>query len=418
MSYPRELLEDDLGGLLAPAAQPRSRFAALGQLLGGGIDREGAFLKGQLQSARTQEAIDRARLARSNVGINQVELDALTRLSTERPDVTSANYNPLDLILGKRGSDFAAASQGLLHNQEFDNREVLASPLGDALSRQAASDSIKGEFQPYRPVGEGTYYDTLNPDAGLSTTPVGQSGISLRTQQQATSRQEELLKQDQREHPEKFRNNTYGGLPPPPRYYRYKADGSGDVEFIPGGPADPGNPRNRVRPTADQSNAAGYYDRMVESEKLIGNFAPSYKDFVAFNYVLDGGPTTAAIAQQITSDEGQSYYQAAADWVRAKLRKESGAAIGEREMLQEIRTYFPLPGEGPEIIAQKAAARATAVNAIRRTGAPALALPTPPAAPSEPRSFASEAEAEAAAASGALKAGQKITINGVTGTWQ
>jgi hypothetical protein len=43
--------------------------------------------------------------------------------------------------------------------------------------------------------------------------------------------------------------------------------------------------------------------------------------------------------------------------VRAKLRKESGAVIGPEEMAAEIQTYFPMPGEGQETIAQKAEAR-------------------------------------------------------------
>ena len=57
------------------------------------------------------------------------------------------------------------------------------------------------------------------------------------------------------------------------------------------------------------------------------------------------------------SPKGQKYYQAAADWVRAKLRKESGATIPPDEMAQEIKTYFPIPGDYKETIRQKAAAR-------------------------------------------------------------
>ena len=57
------------------------------------------------------------------------------------------------------------------------------------------------------------------------------------------------------------------------------------------------------------------------------------------------------------NNDQQQLYQAQRDWVRAKLRKESGAVIGEEEMAEEIRTYFPQPGENAELRKQKQKAR-------------------------------------------------------------
>jgi len=51
------------------------------------------------------------------------------------------------------------------------------------------------------------------------------------------------------------------------------------------------------------------------------------------------------------------YLQAADAWIRAKLRKESGAAIGEKEMEQEYATFFPQLNDTPETIAEKARQR-------------------------------------------------------------
>jgi len=51
------------------------------------------------------------------------------------------------------------------------------------------------------------------------------------------------------------------------------------------------------------------------------------------------------------------YLQAADAWIRAKLRKESGAAIGEKEMEQEYATFFPQLNDTSETIAEKARQR-------------------------------------------------------------
>ena len=51
------------------------------------------------------------------------------------------------------------------------------------------------------------------------------------------------------------------------------------------------------------------------------------------------------------------YLQAADAWIRAKLRDESGAAIGEKEMEQEYATFFPQLNDTPETIAEKARQR-------------------------------------------------------------
>jgi hypothetical protein len=68
---------------------------------------------------------------------------------------------------------------------------------------------------------------------------------------------------------------------------------------------------------------------------------------------------------KITSTEQQQYRQAQENWVRANLRKESGAVIGAEEMDAEIRTYFPQPGESTETIAQKNIARQVTQEAMK-----------------------------------------------------
>lgn len=119
--------------------------------------------------------------------------------------------------------------------------------------------------------------------------------------------------------------------------------------------------------TEGERNAAGYLMRMTEASKLLDEFegrgAATYKTQAAGAVPLVGG----AIRRAVMTPEQQQYLQAQEDWVRAKLRKESGASIATDEMDREIETYFPMPGEGKEVIAQKRKARATANAAMRQS---------------------------------------------------
>lgn len=119
--------------------------------------------------------------------------------------------------------------------------------------------------------------------------------------------------------------------------------------------------------TEGERNAAGYLMRMTEASKLLDQFegsgAATYGTQAAAAVPFVGG----AIRRAVMTPEQQQYRQAQEDWVRAKLRKESGASIATDEMDREIETYFPMPGEGKEVIAQKRKARATANAAMRQS---------------------------------------------------
>lgn len=119
-------------------------------------------------------------------------------------------------------------------------------------------------------------------------------------------------------------------------------------------------------PTEAERLATGFADRMAAQsgafEKIGEKGYPSTLTGVA--------PETGFgqwVQRQVQSPEQQRYMYAAMDWIRAKLRKESGAAIGEKEMADEWRTYFPVPGDTPEAIADKARARAQAELGMRQT---------------------------------------------------
>jgi hypothetical protein len=123
-----------------------------------------------------------------------------------------------------------------------------------------------------------------------------------------------------------------------------------------------------AKATEGERVSANYLGRMEASEQLLGNYVPGVKDYTAARIVMQGGPVAASAANSALSVEGQQYYQAAADWVRAKLRKESGAVISPQEMEQEIKTYFPVPGDSQQVIEQKRQARQQAMDGMRLMG--------------------------------------------------
>lgn len=145
-------------------------------------------------------------------------------------------------------------------------------------------------------------------------------------------------------------------IPKPEAGYMYKnpTNPQEGVVPIPGGSKEQG--------TGEQNKAAGFTNRMVTSEhRMMGVTSSGYNPT---NPVDAYGQKIPGIGNYIMSTEGQTYRQAQEDWVRAKLRKESGAVIGEEEMANEIKTYFPQPGDRPEVVAAKQKARVEAIRGV------------------------------------------------------
>ncbi len=110
--------------------------------------------------------------------------------------------------------------------------------------------------------------------------------------------------------------------------------------------------------TEGQASSSGYLLRMNEAEKILTPIELAGKQPGYMSAATGAIPFVGSTVQNVTSGpETQMYRQAQADWVRAKLRKESGAVIGENEMADEIRTYFPQPGDSKELIEQKRQSR-------------------------------------------------------------
>ena len=130
--------------------------------------------------------------------------------------------------------------------------------------------------------------------------------------------------------------------------------------------------------TESQSNAFGFAQRM---ERVNGILAPleAAGSYPGVGSAVAGSiPLVGGIAQRtVQNADVQRYQQAANDWIRAKLRKESGAAIGVDEARQEYATYFPMPNDSAAVIDQKREARILATDAMKTSAGKTYTSPAP-----------------------------------------
>jgi hypothetical protein len=144
----------------------------------------------------------------------------------------------------------------------------------------------------------------------------------------------------------------------------------------PSAPANPFSTGGKF--TGDQAKAAGFTDRMLQSEGILTgvNGQPGVQDQgtslkqAAIDKLRTPGIDIVPEAARnwLHSVEYQKYEQAKRDFVNAQLRRESGAAISQGEFTSAEKQYFPVPGDSPEVIKQKSANRRAAVEAMGREG--------------------------------------------------
>ena len=147
--------------------------------------------------------------------------------------------------------------------------------------------------------------------------------------------------------------------PPAPSGYYYvnPQQPQAGLAAIPGGPAE--------KATEGQMVAAGFADRMSDAEKRMNTVQEQ-----GYNPASAVEHGRAWLGKYAESEQHQVYTQAQADWVRAKLRKESGAVITPEEMQGEIDAYFPKPGSSKAEIKAKARARKIAEEGMKRASGP------------------------------------------------
>lgn len=130
--------------------------------------------------------------------------------------------------------------------------------------------------------------------------------------------------------------------------YMPSPDGGVEIEAVTGA--------GRKKYSDAQAKAAGFANRMVNASQNMGEVRSdlAFDPADVIQHHLKGMGTIGNLAMD---SDFQVYTTAAMDWIRAKLRRESGAVIAVEEAESEWRTYFPVPGDKPDTIKQKAASR-------------------------------------------------------------
>jgi hypothetical protein len=187
-----------------------------------------------------------------------------------------------------------------------------------------------------------------------------------------------------------------------PDGYRYRPDGS--LEFIPGGPADPkvrSANKGGANLNESQAKATGYLATAVASVDAL-NSVKGYNPSVialALNDMSNKNP----IKEESLSQVDRRVLNAQLAFATAALRLESGAVIDKSEYAAKAQTLFPMPGDGPEVQADKKIQREATLHALRIASGPGQAqvhVASPPGgAPAPLRIPAPVSEAPPAASS-------------------
>lgn len=129
--------------------------------------------------------------------------------------------------------------------------------------------------------------------------------------------------------------------------------------------SDPKAPRHGSDPelkqaTAEQIGSASFGRRAQDSSAIVDELeSKGYKATSRWRGVRNAIPGNLA-----TNPLDESYEQAQREFIASILRKESGGAITDQEFQEYGKIYFPQPGQGPEIVAQKRAARKRASESL------------------------------------------------------
>lgn len=327
-------------------------------------------------------------------------------------NVASRQGLTADLIGRARAGDVDALNQltayGLTSNekvdlgtlgqsQDFAMRQAVydRATLGDLAGAGAASLGLTTKpLEMTKIAGDVAYNPYAQSDQTVNVTPLGEAAIGQRRASAAASyasadnsrasaaRTRQAMAIDQSD-------VLGGGAARPggkaPSGYRWTPDGN--LQAIPGGPADKDTLGGPMKLTEGQGKDIVYYSRGRDSNELLrkngnsllmtegGQGARGILDSAlqALPWVGDSGAVNSAL-----SPERKQAKQAAAEFLSAILRKDTGAAITQQEFDIYGPMYLPMPGDDRKTLEQKALAREGALDSIKAgLGNAQSAIPAP-----------------------------------------
>lgn len=135
-------------------------------------------------------------------------------------------------------------------------------------------------------------------------------------------------------------------------------NGDGVPEIVMGGKQGGG------KLTEVQSKDIGFHDMAALGNAMINDTMTAGFDPSGWGSYAKW-QTGAAGESQMTPAE-QQYFAGVRAFINSILRKDSGAAITEDEWANNYPLYFPMPGNGPEVIALKAQLRRTRIDSLKK----------------------------------------------------
>ena len=161
-----------------------------------------------------------------------------------------------------------------------------------------------------------------------------------------------------------------------------------------------------------QGNAFAYSERMRANNRVIDQM--EIQGLVPENDILNellaawGSEDKTDFWNVIVDPEYQQFKSAADNFIRATLRKESGAAISESEYRGAFRDYIPRIGDSPGLVKQKRRLRIGVANVMRRQSG--MAWDSGDEFPLAPFQFNDLDQAKEYAALGYVKDGDEVLI--------
>jgi len=130
----------------------------------------------------------------------------------------------------------------------------------------------------------------------------------------------------------------------------------------------------------DMRKAGGFALRAAEADKIVSDPNVSAAGASLKENLKASAPL--GLGNYLVSNDYQKYDQAQRDFVNAVLRRESGAAISASEFENARKQYFPQPGDGPDVLDQKARNRQLAVESLHQSADPVPSQAPAPVVPS------------------------------------
>lgn len=344
-----------------------SGWEAFGGVLGGGIDRAGAFDQGRLRTAQTESAIQQAQERQLKNIAAEAQAAAIERVRRTEA-AAGIDQVPLADIMESGYGNFDQAMGGRLKGQEHGFRETLADPEAAGADRFLAGQGVQGKvLNPFDMVGGAEYVDLRNPDAGLEPTALGDSLIDENVAQTAAAN----ALADQRQ-----RTPAGGGAAPwtpgkPPSGYVL------NPEYDPSQPIGEGNyPYLDARQPVMGARESAFFNRVygsaVAMERDLSNLmqmplGTSIGVLGVGPAAQPGTPSAGALAgalkYQISEPETQAYNAALGGMNRALSFIEGQGLVGSNTISESYDTLLLRPGESLEMAMFKMAQMKQTVEA-------------------------------------------------------